>query len=148
MALPCCRYCFCNVILPHPRLVLVIQCLWNIYVLWPYVILQRYVSISVQSTSNGTSIHLPYLPCNNGSIYHLDFYVSCIALVLYQLQLRPRTGPHLISILQSGLNHAPSPQFNKTFPVTILTGLAPRPPTTTFHSLNTSTPVNTTTIHL
>ena len=72
---------------------------------------------------------LPYAPWSNGAIERLgkELLRSCRA-ILSELQLPLNTWPDILPIIQSALNHSPSPQRKDLSPIEIFTGLKPSPP--------------------
>lgn len=73
-----------------------------------------------QSTHHFT---LPYCPWANGSIKRLGKKLFCVARVfLSEHQMRHDDWPQLVSLFQSALKNAPSPQPRNIAPITAFTG--------------------------
>ena len=91
----------------------------------------------------------PYCPWSNGAVERLGKeLLRTLRALLSELQMRPTEWTNLIPIVQSVLNHAPSPQRGNVAPITAFTGLEPTPPVKTFIRTATSTPLTITDIQL
>lgn len=80
-----------------------------------------------------------YCPWSNGAIARLgkEILRVCCALISVP-KLRVDSWPNPIPIIQSVINHSPSPQQNNIAPVTVFTGLKPSTPIDTFIRLDKS----------
>lgn len=75
----------------------------------------------------------PYCPWINGAVERLGKGIlwACRAL-MSDVQLRVDSWSDVLPMIQSIINHSPSPHQNNHTPVTAFTGLTPPPPVSTF----------------